>query len=412
MKLSIIPASTQTFDFYGQQAATAPSGNGGYMGAGPAYYSHWRTKLDRGFIELFKPIKDGEDLSPLTPDDPYTLKDVDGNLVNHNFLAIRGNITGYFIGASLSNYEQKLPEETGFAHCQTYKADLSTGDNTNITVDGRYPLQSSIGINYGLAKYQDPKDAAAGKPRVYGGRGFQTYGRATEQYAAQMDRPVTMSCAECIAGNKDKYEKNWCKTSGELVFYVTDFAFRGQNGLTWVPVNKLGIPEFGDGGITVVFKVGAPDLKTPKYDLAQKINAIIPASAVNANDYISNAYKTLDVSYRPFGEVEGLGFVQMLAAPTEVWVAKLEKAIGKTNHVALYNPSEFFTQNTESRHNLLQESLESYLADRAPKTEEAVEFYPNDSVALPALNAVKPALGGLQDLAAAGAFFSEMQKAM
>lgn len=361
-------------DFYSNLTAqAAPAYVGGRFGAGPGYYDHWRADLSSGFFKFSKPVKGGEPVSPFTPNDPYTLTDVNGVNVNHNFLALKGIPIGYFIGASLSNFEQTLPEERKGSHCETTKAVLKVSDETEVTVPGRYPLQSSAGITYSLSKYRSPEAKLKNEPQTYAGRGYMTYGRATDQYAKAVGREQIISCADCLAANQNNFGENYCSVSGEMVFYVTELVFKGQKGLTTIAVKDLGIPEIGEYMI-VVLGVKSVDLRDPKVNMSSIDNNFIPASSVNAHTFVNETY-ALDPSYRPFGEVPGLGSVQMLAMPAEVWLGKLPKMVGKSQYVALYNQSELASADMHVRHALLEEAMAAYIFERKEDKSEAVDIY-------------------------------------
>jgi hypothetical protein len=436
--ISLADTSSINYNFYADQAQSITESSYG-PGICPGYYDHFRADLSERFIRFTKPVRkaDPKDptrpapISPFTPDD-HDLTDIDGNTINHDFLAVRGIPIGYFIGASLSNYEQALPGESPYGgHCNTIKAAITLNEDTTVEVSGKYPIQSSMGIQYSFADYQSKQDKEAGKPRKYKPRGYMTYGKATKEYAEKVGRPEVMSCAECLAAGKDvftytgvgkdKPSTSQCRTSGEMAFYVTELAYKKGKSIHWIPVSKavytteihhitkeeIKTPYFSKGFIAV-FPMNSADIRSCEYDLSNDKNIYIPASAVNAHNYVNSIYK-LDPSYYMFREIPSIGYMQLLAVPTEIWTTKLSASIGKTNYVALFNTAPNYKDSVADRHNLLEEALNAYLTDRTSKNNEDLEFFPAESSSTlepKAVTALPPeAVPDLEALASKGNFF-------
>jgi len=350
-------ATNSPINFYAEQAAAAPTG---MSGISPNYYDHLRITINKGIFEFARPIKGEEPYLPFDPSDNFNLRDIHGNHITHAFLGLDATIVGYFIGGKLSNYEQELPNERKGAHCETIKADLQMGDGTTITVNGRTPLQSSVGVHFSFRSYNADPNA----PGKYAGQRVLTSGRATPEFAAQMNRPEIMSCKECVEQNLDRFGKNSCRTWGEMVLFVRRVAIKGAgNKIVWINVADLGIPELGNGFVAVT-NVGASDLRKPEYRLDAKVNEHIAPNVTFAHDYVSGLYRRSNPAMTPMYQSD-YGLMQTIAYPTQVWVAELSKAFGANKFVALYNECPTKSQAPlEDKHADLQEALTSYFNDR------------------------------------------------
>lgn len=345
-------------NFYAEQAVEATPVN--YATLAPGYYDHLGASLAKGIFEFARPVKNAESIEPFQPSNSFTLRSTSGEHITHAFVGLEATIVGYFIGAALSNYEQTLPNERKGAHCETSQAVLDLGDGKTSTINGRYPLQTSMGIHYNFRAYNKDPEA----PGTYNGKRFVTSGRATPEYAKQAGRPEVMSCMDCLAANKDRYLKSKCRTTGQIAVYVTRVAIKGpEDKLVWLDVKELGIAELGAGFIAV-FKVGASDLRKPDVSLTTRENFHIPPNATFAHDYITGLYRKNEPSLAVAFETE-LGLMQTLAYKTQMWVAELATSYGANKHTVLYNQVPGLDQlSLEHRHTELQEGLNAYFNER------------------------------------------------
>jgi hypothetical protein len=367
--MSFLSTAINIPSLYGQQAAAETERT--LSGISPNYYDHFRSvDLKAGYVAIAKPVKDGEPIEPFTPDNVFGLKDKSGNTILHQFVALEGMPIGYFMGGILSNFEPSNGARKG-KQCQTTKAVLKLPNGETKTVVGARPIQSSTGITYNFRKYNEDKEA----PGVYPSDTYETFGMATAEFAAEKERPVVMSCAECVKQNLDRYDSSQCRTSGEFAFYIYRVAFRGQDGtLQWVLVEDLGIESLGKGFI-LVNGVKSADLKKPDVDLAAKVNSHIPSSASTAHFYVTSLYKKQEQECIPFVDFEGSP-MQLLAYPTQMFVGKLSNEVGKISHCFLYSVAPVNNELTiEARHALLETALTAYQQDRAKDKAEEFPFY-------------------------------------
>lgn len=390
-------AVTSPINFYSEQAASEAT----YVSVCPAYYDHFRCTINKGIFEFTKPVKDGDAFEPFDPTNSFSLKDRQGNHITHAFIGIDATIVGYFIGAKLSNWEQQLPNERKGAHCETTRAVLQLGDGTEAIVNGRFPLQSSVGIHYNFRKY----NADASAPGVYAGQRFMTSGKATPEFAAQLKRPEVMSCAECVAQNFDRFGNNSCKTTGEIAIYVRQLAIKGEgNKIVWLSVDDLNIEGLQDGFVAVL-NLGASDLRKPDYRLDSKINLHIPPTVTFAHDYISGLYRRPNPALIPMIKTD-LGLLQTVAYPTQLWVAELTKSYGSNKYCVLYNENTSKTGlGLEALHADLDQALTAYFNNKQSSkgAQESLQLLES-----PPLKAVVQDLAALTDLGGNSGIFQNL----
>jgi hypothetical protein len=362
-----IVLSSQTTNFYAEQAQTQGSS---YAGLSPGYYDHFEVRIEKGIFEFNRPIKDTAGYEPFTPADTFNLRSKSGDQITHLFVGLEVTPVGYFIGGSLSNYDQVLPNERKGGHCETIRAELELGEEKKAIVQGRYPVQSSQGIHYSFKAYN--KDATA--PGVYAGKRFMTYGKATPQYAAETGRAEVISCQDCVERKLDSYQKNTCRTSGVFAVYVTKVAIKGADGkIVWLTVEELGIEELGSSFVAVL-KVGGADLRKPNYSLTSRANFHLPPNVTFAHDYVTRLYRQNEPELSPIIETD-YGIMQTLANPTQIWIGELTNPTGSIKQVALYNCAPVgSTLTLEQKHLDLQVAIKAYFNDKAAKLNQKADL--------------------------------------
>lgn len=413
------------------------TGSNGLYGptASPRYYDYYSIDLSEGFFKFSKPIRavdksaQSTKYSPFNPDEMYSLVDGNGNPLNHKFIAVRGMPVFYGVGGALSSYKQLLPGEVSYGgHCTTVKAEFHQSSEP-IIVNGDLPLQSSKGVTYNFAAYQSKDDSKAGKPRQYAlGEQVKLYGKCTPQFAQAVGRPELMSCADCVAAGLDVFTyqmpdaaeavTNRCKTKGSLAFYITELAYKTKE-VNWIKVADLGIPELGEGFIAVL-PLRSLELraKPDQYELNKGTGLHVPPNAQKPHDWELGTYKNAKPGTHIWTEVPNVGWMNLIAIPTDMWACKVNTGTPATSGTTALMSNTPGTDNMPiaDRHTFLQTALKAYLAPKntsaSSNDDEALDFYSLEDLKTAEPEPIEasklPSLADLQ--AQAGDFFSSLKR--